>query len=223
MIPKDNFQLQYTFRSGSRVDAVIFVGDHLVSIDAKFPLENFQRFVATEEPDARKRLRKEFARDVKRHIDAISTRYILPEEGTFNFALMYIPAENLYYEMIISDDDTETVSLSGYALGRNVIPVSPNTFYAYLQVILLGLKGLRIDQAAREIAESLMKMQGDFRKITDGFSTLGLHMGHARGAFERVQRDVDQFQTKLSIVDQVKLESRDNSGVKSIGVNENGE
>ncbi|MBI4372704.1 MAG: DNA recombination protein RmuC [Candidatus Omnitrophica bacterium] len=205
IIPRDHFQLQYAFRNGTRVDAAIFVGNHMVPIDAKFPLENFQRIIATQAPEERKRARKEFIRDVKKHVDVISERYISPEEGTLDFALMYVPAENVYYEVIASDDESESYTLSSYALSRRVIPVSPNSFYAYLQVILFGLRGLRMDHAAREIAESLMKMQSDFKKIGEDFGVLGTHLNHAKGAFEKVQRGVDQFQVKINLVDQMKM------------------
>ena len=221
MIPRDNFQLQYAFRNGTRVDAAIFVGDHIVPIDAKFPLENFQRLLELETEDDRKRARRDFVRDVKRHIDAISERYISPEEGTFDFALMYVPAENVYYEVVASADETETNVLSSYALEHRVIPVSPNSFYAYLQVILLGLRGLRMDQAAREIAESLTKMRNDFKKIAEEFGILGSHLNHVKGAYDRVQRGVDQFQTKLALVDQVKLASTEEKTLGSIGASKN--
>src|SRR3989338_807267 len=203
MIPRDHFQLQYQFRNGTRVDAVIFVGDHLVPVDAKFPLENFQRLVADKTPEEKRRAGKEFGRDVKRHVDAISERYILPEEGTFDFALMYIPAENVYYEVIASEPDTGEPALSTYALDHYVVPVSANSFYAYLQVILIGLRGLKVDQAAREITESLKKMQADFRRIAEDFETLGTHLNHAKGSHERVQRGMDQFGGKLALVDQM--------------------
>lgn len=205
IIPRDHFQLQYVFRNGARVDAAIFVGDHLVPIDAKFPLDNFQALVGALTAEEKKKARKEFIRDVKRHVDAISERYISPEEGTFDFALMYVPAENVYYEVIASNEEAESYALSSYALERHVIPVSPNSFYAYLQVILLGLRGLKVDQAAREITESLTKMQSDFKRIVEDFGTLGTHLNHAKGAYEKVQRGADHFHVKLSLVDQVKL------------------
>ena len=218
MIPQDRFQLQYAFRNGARVDAAIFVGDHLVPIDAKFPLENFQRLLVVQTAEERKKVQKEFVRDVKRHVDAISERYISPEEGTFDFALMYIPAENVYYEVIASQDEVESSPLSTYALARNVIPVSPNSFYAYLQVILLGLRGLRMDHAAREIAESLTKMQSDFKRVLEEFSILGSHLNHAKGAYEKVQRGVDQFQVKLASVDQIKLPIEEKESLRSVDV-----
>lgn len=204
VIPHDRFQLQYSFRNGARVDAVIFVGNYLVSIDSKFPLENFQRLLLAQSPEEKKKIKREFNRDVKRHIDVISERYIVQDEGTFDFALMYIPAENVHYEVIASEEDIEQQSLSAYALEHRVIPVSPNSFYAYLQVILLGLRGLRLDQAAREISETLSKMQNDFKRISEDYSLLGAHLNHARGTYDKLQKGVDQFQLKLGLVDQMK-------------------
>ncbi len=217
IIPRDHFQLQYGFRNGARVDAVIVVGSHLVPIDAKFPLENFQRLLSAQTPEEKKKIRNEFLRDVKRHIDTIAERYIAPDEGTFDFALMYIPAENVYYEVVASEEDREAPSLSSYAWAKRVVPVSPNTFYAYLQVILLGLRGLKMDHAAREIAESIAKMQGDFKRIVDDFETLGGHLKNAKGMHEKMQRGVDQFQTKLTQVDQVKSLPTEKEPAKSIG------
>ena len=120
--------------------------------------------------------------------------------------------------MIASQDEVESSPLSTYALARNVIPVSPNSFYAYLQVILLGLRGLRMDHAAREIAESLTKMQSDFKRVLEEFSILGSHLNHAKGAYEKVQRGVDQFQVKLASVDQIKLPIEEKESLRSVDV-----
>jgi len=220
MIPQGHFQLQYAFRSGSRVDAVIFVGNHLVPIDAKFPLENFQRLLVVQAAEEKKKVRREFVRDVKKHIDAIAERYISADEGTLDFAMMYVPAENVYYEVITSAEG-EGNTLSSYALAKRVVPVSPNSFYAYLQVILLGLRGLRIDQSAREIAESLTKMQSDFGKIAGDFEVLGSHLNHAKSTYEKVQQGVDRFQTKLSLVDRVKLEENEKEPLRTEELSEN--
>lgn len=209
IIPQDHFQLQYSFRNGARVDAAIFVGNYIVPIDAKFPLENFQRLLTAQNAEERKRMKRDFNRDVKKHVDTIAERYIVQDEGTFDFALMYIPAENVYYEVIASDEDLESLSLSSYALDRRVIPVSPNSFYAYLQVILLGLRGLRLDQAAREISDALSKMQSDFRKLHDDVGILGTHLNHTRGAYEKIIRSIEQMELKLAIVDQMKHQSKE--------------
>lgn len=211
IIPQDHYQMQYTFRSGSRVDAIIFVGDYLVPIDAKFPLPNFERLQNADADDDRKRIRKEFARDIKKHIQDIAARYILPEEGTLDFALMYVPAENVYYEIITMLPEADETSLSNFALKHRVIPVSPNSFYAYLQIILMGLRGLRMDQAAREIAETMMKLRSDFERLISEFSTLGAHLNHAQGSFDRIQKNLDRFHGKFMSLDQAKLISPEDS------------
>jgi len=138
------YALQHRFRSGERVDAVIILRAGMVPVDSKFPLDSFRRLMAEKDEQARGRLRRQFVRVTKKHIDDVASKYILPDEGTFDFALMYIPAENVYYETIIRDEALgEESSLLSYALEKRVIPVSPNSFYAYLQAIALGLKGLR--------------------------------------------------------------------------------
>src|SRR5262249_14012695 len=104
MLPREHYDLQHAFSTGDRVDAVVHVGDRLVPVDAKFPLENFRRLLEETDEDRRRQLRRAFARDVKTRVDEIAKRYILPDEGTFEFALMYIPAENVYYEIIVKDD-----------------------------------------------------------------------------------------------------------------------
>src|SRR5215204_5705251 len=145
-LPADAYSLQHTFRSGERVDAVIRV-EKLVPIDAKFPLDNFERLVEAPDDDARQLHEKAFARDVKIHIDAIASKYIRPEEGTFDFALMYLPSEAIYYELACG----KTGALLKYAHERSVVPVSPSTLVAYLHTIVLGLKGMQIEQHAQEV------------------------------------------------------------------------
>ena len=149
VLPADAFSLQHSFRSGHRVDAVVRVGDRLVSVDAKFPLENFTRIEASSDDAARIVARKAFVVDVRRRIDEIAARYILPDENTFDFALMYVPAENVYYETIVRMPDDGGMGIYEYSMKRKVVPVSPNTFYSYLQVILLGLKACESRRARR--------------------------------------------------------------------------
>ncbi|RKY39787.1 MAG: hypothetical protein DRP75_01105, partial [Candidatus Omnitrophota bacterium] len=142
ILPKDFFRLQYRFKSGEKVDAVICLGERIVPVDSKFPLESFRRLIEEDREVEKRRLYKEFERDVKRHIEEIANKYILPDEGTYNFALMYIPAENIYYETITRQEEK---GIWSYALARKVIPVSPNSFYAYLMVIVEGLRGMQIE------------------------------------------------------------------------------
>ncbi|MFC2168468.1 DNA recombination protein RmuC, partial [Acidobacteriota bacterium] len=150
ILPPAHFTLQYKFKSGEIVDAVVKIGTNLVPIDSKFPLDNFKKQLTEENPKEKEDLRKKFVTDVKRHIAGIAKKYILPDEKTFDFALMYVPAENIYYETILKDENFgEDRSIFSYAIQKRVIPVSPNSFFAYLQVIVLGLKGLQIEKSAQ--------------------------------------------------------------------------
>ena len=199
ILPPTHFTLQYAFKGGEVVDAVIHLGQGLVPIDSKFPLENFRRMIESQGEEEKKVNRKRFVMDLKRHIDLIAAKYILPDEGTFDFALMYIPAENVYYETIIRDEAMgDEKSLSGYALSRRVIPVSPSSFYAYLQAIVLGLKGLRIEKSAKEIIQHLGRLQGDFSKFREDFEVLGKHLNNIRGRYEEASKRLDRFGEKLS-------------------------
>ena len=200
MLPREHYALQHPFRSGDKVDAAILIGGRLVPVDAKFPLENFRRMLAEPEEERRRPPRRAFARDVKLRIDEIAKKYILPDEGTFDFALMYVPAENVYYEIIIKDD-ADGESIAAYALDRRVIPVSPNSFYAYLQVIILGLRGLRIEANAREIQSDLIRLGGDLEKVRDPLQKLGVHLGNAQKQFADTERALDRFQTKLEAIE----------------------
>lgn len=206
ILPAEHFTLQYTFKSCERVDAVIRLGHGLVSVDAKFPLENLKKFLDAKDENEKKGFRKQFIKDVKIHIDNIAQKYILPDEGTFEFALMYIPAENVYYEMIIKDSAPgDDKSISDYAISKRVIPVSPNSFYAYLQSILLGLKGMRIERSAMEIIRNLTRLRGDFSKFSEEFETLGKHLSNAKAKYESAERCLDKFDSKLTQVESVEL------------------
>ncbi|HTW90993.1 MAG TPA: DNA recombination protein RmuC [bacterium] len=192
-----NYELQHRFRSGEAVDAVIKLGPKLVPIDAKFPLENFQRLTAAGDAE-RKPLRKRFIADVEKHVDAIASKYILPDEGTYDFALMYIPAENVYYETIIKDEPDEE-NVSAYAVSRRVIPVSPNSLYAYLQAIVFGLRGLQIEKRAEEILGHLNRLQGDFGKFREDFDTVGTHLKNAHNKYDDALKRLGQLEGKLEI------------------------
>jgi DNA recombination protein RmuC len=199
ILPPNHFTLQYSFRGGEVVDAVIHLGQGLVPIDSKFPLENFRRMIESQGDEEKKANRRKFATDLKRHIDLIATKYILPDEGTFDFALMYIPAENVYYETMIRDETLgDEKSLANYALCRRVIPVSPSSFYAYLQAIVLGLKGLRIEKSAREIIQHLGRLQGDFARFREDFEVLGKHLNNTRSRYDEASKRLDRFGEKLS-------------------------
>jgi DNA recombination protein RmuC len=166
-LPKESFNLQYAFKSGEKVDAAIKTSAGIIPVDSKFPMENFRRM----QDD--KSFTKEFERDVKKHIDDISRKYILTEEGTIDYALMYIPSESVYYEVVNSQ------TLFDYGAERRVLPVSPTTFYAYLRAILMSFEGQKIEKKAQEILSSLRAIQKDYSKVEDNLTTLQKHLTNA--------------------------------------------
>jgi DNA recombination protein RmuC len=191
-LPPDAYSLQYGFRTGERVDAVIRV-ERLVPVDAKFPLDNFERLAEAETDDERTLHEKAFARDLKNHVDAIAQRYIRPDEGTYDFALMYLPSEGVYYELVCG----KTGALLQYAHDKRVFPVSPTTFTSQLQVIVLGLKGMQIEQRAHEVMAYVAQLQGDFGRFRDDFQVVGKHLGNAQSKFAEAEKRLDRFDTKL--------------------------
>ena len=182
MLPADAYSLQHGFKSGERVDAIIRI-DRLVPVDAKFPLDNFARLVETADEAESALHTKAFERDVKIHVDAIATKYIRPDEGTYDFALMYLPSESVYYELC-----SKSGNAYRYALDKRVFPVSPTTFQAYLLVITLGLKGLQIEQHAQDVMSYCAGMAKDFDRFRAEFDTLGKHLGNAQTKYGEADR-----------------------------------
>jgi DNA recombination protein RmuC len=191
-LPPEAYSLQYGFKSGERVDAVIRV-DRLAPIDAKFPLDNFERLVDAQESSERELHEKAFARDVKGHVDAISSKYIRPDEGTYDFAFMYLPSEAIYYELVCG----KTGALLSYAHEKRVLPVSPTTLTAYLQVVLLGLKGLQIEQHAHEVMAYCARLQKEFGKFKEDFDLVGTHLDRAQKKFFESGKHLGKLETKL--------------------------
>jgi len=200
VLPAKHFAMQHRFRSGNVVDAIIHTSDRMVSVDSKFPLENFRQMISSSDESDRKRYQRAFTGDVMKHIDAIAEKYIVPNEGTFPFALMYIPAENIYYEVIIKDERSNGESIYSYSLERKVVPVSPNSFYAYLQVIALGLRGLSIEESAREIQDALGRLQNDLMPLRTAFDTMGMHLDNARKKFDDAEKRLSHFEGGLERV-----------------------
>jgi DNA recombination protein RmuC len=199
ILPSENYEFQYSFRNGTKVDAIIRLGDYIVPIDSKFPLESFQRFVIAENEDEKKAARKEFVKVVKKHIDSISEKYINPSEGTFNFAMMYIPAENIFYEILVNsslvDKDDE---LFNHARNKHIIPVSPNSFYAYLMAISFGLKGLKIEQDAKIIRDEISQLSIKFGKFYEDYGVVGKHLGNAVSKYSETTKSADKLNDQIN-------------------------
>lgn len=202
--PKNSFHLQYAFKSGMKVDAVLKTDAGLLCIDSKFPMENFTVMHRGETEAIRSTAKRDFVADVKKHITDISKKYILPEEGTMDFALMYIPSESVYYEIANMED------LMDFARKNRVYPVSPNTLYAHLQVLLLSFQGKELEQKSREVFRLLRAIQKDYEKTGEQLGVLGKHIGNAYNSMSSVAGAYEVLGQKLSktntLSDQNKLE-----------------
>ncbi len=198
MLPKSSFHLQYAFKSGSIVDAAIKTEAGIIPIDSKFPLENFRKMSSAATEADKKVFEKEFVSDVKKHVDAIANKYILTNEGTIDYALMYIPSEAVYYEMI------NNTMLIDYAAGKRVLPVSPMTFYAYLRSILIGFEGQKITQQAQEILAGIRSIQKDYEKVGEGIDVLGKHITNSYNMMTNVQTGFDKLGIKIKSTSSLK-------------------
>lgn len=210
ILPIENYELQYKFKSGEQVDAVVKLSQGIVPIDSKFPLESFRRMLDAKDDVVKKAEKKEFVSAVKKHIDAIAKKYIKPDENTFDFALMYIPAENIYYEVIIKDEEVDG-SIGAYAFSKKVVAVSANSFYAYLQVIAQGLKGLKVEKEAAEIIGRISRIKGDFDRFFTEFETLGGHIQNTKTKYDLCSQRAMQLGGKItSVTDGVEKLSENN-------------
>lgn len=194
-LPEANFEMQHRFSNGTVVDAVIRLGDRLVPVDSKFPLDGLQTMLRAESDEERSRARREFDRQVQAHVKVIAEKYVLPEEGTYDFALMYVPAESVYYEAVVRGD--EAGGLYQYCMERRVIPVSPTTFYAYLVVLVYGLKGLQVERHAAQIREGLAHLALDISRVREPMTRLGEQIRRAQNNYEVARRALDRFGDRL--------------------------
>jgi DNA recombination protein RmuC len=210
ILPGQNYEIQYRFKDNTVVDAVIKIGEHLVPVDSKFPLESFNRIVEANTEEEKKRAKREFVDSLKKKIDEIANKYIRPAENTYEFALMYIPAENVFYEMIIRDDQLiGDKNLSNYAIEKRVIPVSPNSFYAYLMVIIFGLKGMQIEKEAQNIRGRIGELQQNFKKFYEIFTKIGKNIYFAQKYYEDAKRIAEIFGDRMALVSGEKVELKE--------------
>lgn len=192
IFPKNSFHLQYKFKSGERVDAAIKTDAGILPIDSKFPMENFQKMTKENNEEEKNRLQKDFTLDVKKHIDAISKKYILPDEGTMDFALMYVPSESVYYEIV------NLPEVMNYAKKARVYIVSPSTLYAHLQTILLSFEGRKIESRSREIFSMLRTLKIDYDKVDENLGVLGRHINNASSQFSNVTAGFSRLGQKIN-------------------------
>lgn len=202
MLPKKSFHLQYAFRGGQVVDAAIEIEKGIIPVDSKFPMENFRKIVSAESQAEKASAQKEFSRDVRKHIDDISKKYILPDEGTIEYALMYIPSEPVYYEVINSLDITE------YAHEKHVLPVSPNSFYYFLKLIILGMEGQKLEERTRYILTMIRGLKVDSEKVDETLGTLTRHIKNASGSVDEVNTRYARLSGKISQANALPAEEK---------------
>jgi len=194
-LPSSQYEMQYRFSSGEAADAVVKLRDKkLMAIDSKFPLDAFRR-IASEGEDAR----RAFAIAVKGHADAIARKYIVPDEGTLDVALMFVPSENVYYELLMTPDN-KGQPLDSYCREQRVVAVSPNTLYAHLCVIAMGLRGMQVEENAKRLLASLSGMEKQMEKFAEKFGTLGTHLKNAQQSYGESDKLFEKAHNTLEAV-----------------------
>jgi len=194
---RQHFELQYKFSDGQIVDAILKTKEGIIPIDSKFPLENFRKLISAKSEDEKSKIAPLFYRDVKRHVDSISKKYILPQEGTVDFAIMYIPSEAVYYEIISADEN-----LDEYAREKNVYFVSPNSFYYFLKIIMMGMRGQQLQEEVKKIFQLLSAIQKDTQRLGEIIGVLTTHINNAKNAIDKVN---NEFFKLSSRIDQTKF------------------
>lgn len=202
VMPSQNYQMQYRFQSGEAVDCVIKLKDGLICIDSKFPLENFRAMMKSEIEEDKQNFRKVFFRDVKKHVDIIAKKYILTSEGTLDFALMYVPMESVFQE-IVNDQE-----LMEYARSKKVYITSPNSFYHYVTIIYRALQGAQIDQMAKKLLNLMSAIKQTSDKFAINLGVLTKHVTNAKNTVEIVNDDYRSLASKVDLAHSLQIEEK---------------
>ena len=200
-LPPNMYEIQYRFKTGEVADSVIKINDRLLAMDSKFTMENYRAYINAENDEQRDSMRKLFVRDIKKRVDEISNKYILPEENTLDFALMYVPADGVFNE--ISDD----VEIYEYARNKHVHMVSPSTFYYFLQVILIGLQGTRFNEQAQHVLKVIQGLRKDSQKFGDNLAVLNKHVTNAKSTLDLVGTGYERIHSKIDEISSLKIET----------------
>ena len=218
-LPASAYEIQFTYRDGLRVDAVVRCANRLVPIDAKFPNESYTQIAAATDEGDRVRRRRAFLQQVRRHIDAVG-RYVSPQDGTIDYAFMYLPSEAIYYEVMTREAADGETDLGTYCQERHVIPASPNTLLAYLQVVALGVRGLAMQERTRELQQSIAQVRREFERFVGLHDQLGTHLDHAMKKFDETERALARASGAIEGLAQVPLAAGGEQGVLPLGVDE---
>lgn len=216
VLPPKNYQMQYEFKNGEIVDAAVFVKDKIIPIDSKFSLENYNRIMQEKDEERKEELEKQFKIDLKNRIDE-TAKYIRPSEGTMDFAFMFIPAEGIYYDLLVNQVGAVKVNtrdLIEYAFKeKHVIIVSPTSFFAYLQTVMQGLRALQIEESAKEIRKYVEMLQKHLMSYEDFMKRVGNNLGttvnmynKAYKEFGKIDKDIFKITGKASEIEPIQLE-----------------
>lgn len=203
-LPRDLYKLQYEFKGGAKCDAVVFIDKGVIPIDAKFPMESFKAMVVSKDEKEREDYKKELIKSVKNRIDEIADKYIRPEEGTIEQAIMYVPSENVYYELVVN-----TPKIEEYARSKNVTLTSPNTLSSFLKVILIAYRQQELQKHANEILKALAGIKIEAEKFDGDLSVLEKHVSNASKATENVRSKFIKLFGKIEGVNQIGTEEKE--------------
>jgi len=217
-LPASAYEIQFTYRDGSRVDAVVRCANRLVAIDAKFPNESYTQIAAATDDADRARRRRAFLQQVRRHVDSVA-RYVSPQDGTIDYAFMYLPSEAIYYE-VMTRAGADEPDLGTYCQERHVIPASPNTLLAYLQVVALGVRGLAMQERTRELQQSIAQVRREFERFVGLHDQLGTHLDHAMKKFDETERALARASGAIEGLAQVPIAAGGEQAVLPLGISE---
>ncbi len=195
---QEQYSTQYKFREGQIVDAIIKTSGGIIPVDSKFPMENYQQVLSAQNEQDQGLAMREFINAVRKHIRDVSTKYILPEEGTVDFAVMYVPSEGIFHEMLTTYHD----EVVGYAQQQRILLVSPHTFFQFLRTIMMGLERAKLEEQAKKIWELLKGVQQETSKFSEKISVLNRHVTNAKNQMDLVSNDYAKLAGR---VDQIKL------------------
>lgn len=197
ILPKELYKVQHHFKNGEIVDFAIKIDAGIVPVDAKFPLENFNKMITAKDENEKLTHYRTFRTDFKKHIEKISKKYIVPDEGTTDFAFMYIPSESIFFEVLNNEKLRE---LYDYALSSKIILASPSTFFYYLRTIMLGLEGKRVNEMSRQILATLRIIQQESNKMGEDLSVLNKHINNAKNTMDSVNNGYSRLSSKIDNV-----------------------
>ena len=215
-LPASAYDVQHTYRDGSRVDAVVRFGGRIVPIDAKFPNESYTQIALARDENERRSRRRAFLQQVRKHVDAVA-KYISPQDQTIDYAFMYLPSEAIYYELTLGDGTPDEPDILSFCADRHVIPASPNTLLAYLQVVALGIRGLAMQERTRDLQQGIAQVRREFERFVALHDQLGHHLENATKKFDETERALGRASAAIEGLAQVPFVAGGEQGVLPLG------